>query len=142
MPLLRITPAIAIDSSELHWRFVRASGPGGQNVNKVATAVLLRFDVVNSPLLPARVKTRLLALAGNRATDAGEILINAQRFRTQHQNRDDARARLVKLIHRATIEPKTRRKTKPSRAQKQRRLDSKHQRSSVKRLRRVDSSGD
>ncbi len=142
MPVHRITPSISIDASELHWRFVRASGPGGQNVNKVATAVMLRFDAANSPSLPAAVKSRLLALAGNRATDAGEIVINAQRYRTQHQNRDDARARLVKLIHRATIEPKKRRKTKPSRAQKQRRLDAKRKRSNVKRLRRVGPSSD
>lgn len=142
MPIHRITPSIAIDSRELRWRFVRASGPGGQNVNKVATAVHLRFDVANSPSLPADVKQRLLALAGNRATDAGEVVISAQRFRTQHQNRDDARTRLIRLIHRATVVPKKRRKTKPSRAQRQRRLDNKRKRSKVKQLRRLKPSAD
>ncbi|MEL7449308.1 MAG: alternative ribosome rescue aminoacyl-tRNA hydrolase ArfB [Pseudomonadota bacterium] len=142
MALLRITPSVAIDDGELQWQFVRASGPGGQNVNKVATAALLRFDAARSPSLPADVKRRLLALAGNRATEAGEIVIHAQRFRTQHQNRDDATKRLVALIHRATIVPKKRRKTKPSRAQKQRRLDDKRKRSNVKKLRRKDHGGD
>ncbi len=130
---------MSIDESELVERFVRASGPGGQNVNKVATAVQLRFDVARSPSLPEDVRERLRRLAGSRLTEDGVLVIDARRFRTQERNRRDARERLVALVERALHAPAPRRKTRPSRAAKERRLAAKQQRSKVKRLRgRVD----
>ena len=141
MPL-EITPALVIDDSEIEERFVRASGPGGQNVNKVATAVQLRFDVGRSPLLTEEVRARLRALAGSRMTDEDVLVIDARAHRTQGQNREDARARLVDFIRRALVRPKRRRKTRPGAAAKQRRLDTKKARSQTKRgrgkLRDVD----
>lgn len=134
--MLQITSAISLDESELHEEFIRASGPGGQNVNKVATAVQLRFDVRHSPSLPDDVRERLLCLAGRRVNADGVLLIEAQRQRTQEQNRADARERLIALIRQAAIPPKKRRKTKPSRAAKERRIAGKKQRGSVKQLRR------
>ncbi|HZQ05578.1 MAG TPA: alternative ribosome rescue aminoacyl-tRNA hydrolase ArfB [Anaerolineae bacterium] len=136
--MLLITPSLAIDESEIQESFVRASGPGGQNVNKVATAVQLRFDVRHSPSLSEDVKARLLRLAGRRVSADGVITIDARRFRTQEQNRADARERLAELIRRAMEAPKVRRATKPSRAAKGRRLETKRKRSKVKRLRRAD----
>ncbi len=133
--MIDITPDIRLDEGELEFRFVLASGPGGQNVNKVATAVQLRFDAARSPSLPQDVRARLLALAGSRATKEGEVLIVARRFRTQERNREDALERLVLLIRRAAARPKTRRKTRPSRAAKQRRLDSKRRQKEKKRRR-------
>jgi len=134
--VLQITPTIVLDESELHEEFVRASGPGGQNVNKVETAVQLRFNVQNSPSLPEWVRQRLRQLAGNRITDEGELIIEAKRYRSQLQNREDARAQLADLIRQATIRPKTRRKTKPTAAAQQKRLERKRQRSVTKQQRR------
>ncbi len=135
--MLIITPTLHIDEGELHESFVRAPGPGGQNVNKVATAVQLRFDVRRSASLPNPVRERLLKLAGRRLTAEGVLIIEAHRFRTQQQNREDARARLAALIRRAAIAPKARRTTKPTRAAQEKRLESKRRRSRVKYLRRL-----
>jgi ribosome-associated protein len=140
--MLLVTPTLSIDEAELHESFVRASGPGGQNVNKVATAVQLRFDVRGSPSLPEPVRERLLTLAASRLTTEGVLIIEARRFRTQERNREDARARLAALIHQATVAPRTRRATKPSRAAKEKRLESKRRRGQVKQWRRSKAGGD
>jgi ribosome-associated protein len=136
--MIRITGAIAIEERELDERFVRASGPGGQNVNKVATAVELRFDVAASSL-PAEVKQRLIAQAGKRMTAEGVLLIDSREHRTQLQNRDAARARLIALIQHAARRPKTRRKTRPGKAAREKRLESKKRRSDIKHTRRKSS---
>jgi ribosome-associated protein len=139
--MLHVTDTIAIDERELDERFVRASGPGGQNVNKVSTAVELRFDVTNSAL-PYDMKQRLMALAGSRMTGEGVLLIDSREHRTQAQNREAARARLVALLQHAARRPKVRRATKPKRAAKEKRLESKRQRSEVKTLRGRGGHGD
>jgi len=131
MPL-EITPALIIDDSDLEERFVRASGPGGQNVNKVSTAVQLRFDVGRSRMLDKDVRARLRVLAGSRMTDQDVLVIDARSHRTQGQNREDARARLAELIRRALVRPKRRQKTRPGAAAKQRRLDTKKLRAKTK----------
>lgn len=139
---MRISPTLSIDDRELEERFVRASGPGGQNVNKVSTAVELRFDARRSPSLPTPVSIRLQKLAGSRLTDDGVIVIRADRFRTQERNREDARERLAALIREATIVPRVRIKTKPTRAAKERRLEGKRVRSQTKRLRQSRTDRD
>lgn len=131
--MLQITDDLTIADAELDERFVRASGPGGQNVNKVATAVELRFDVANSPSLPEAVRERLLAKRDRRLTDEGVFVISAQRFRTQERNREDARERLVHFIESGLHAPKPRIATRPTRASKERRLGAKRERSTIKR---------
>jgi ribosome-associated protein len=133
--MIRITRSIAIDEAELTEKFVRASGPGGQNVNKVSTAVELRFDAAGSPNLPPDVKARLVRLAGRRMTDEGVLVIDAQKFRSQERNREDARERLIELIRAATHVPKPRRPTKPTKGAKERRHEGKQRRAKVKKLR-------
>jgi ribosome-associated protein len=139
---MRVSPHIVIDERELDEQFVRASGPGGQNVNKVSSAVQLRFNAAASAALTHAVRERLLKLAGSRATTAGEIVIVAQRFRTQAQNRSDARARLAALILKAWLPPKLRRPTKPTAGSKRRRLESKQKLAQIKRLRATVTNHD
>jgi ribosome-associated protein len=133
--MIHITRTITIDESEIQEYFVRASGPGGQNVNKVATTVQLRFDVANSRSLPEEVRKRLISLAGNRITEDGILIIDARRFRTQGRNREDATDRLVGLIRNAVQRPKIRRKTRPTLTSKIRRLTSKRRGAEIKRVR-------
>jgi ribosome-associated protein len=135
--MIAITPTLSIDENELHFEFVRASGPGGQNVNKVATAVQLRFDVHNSPALPEAVKARLVTLAGSRMTNEGVLIIEASNNRTQEQNREEAVARLVELVRRAAHRPKTRKKTRRPASADRARLDAKKRQGEKKRLRRA-----
>jgi ribosome-associated protein len=133
--MIRVTPHIALDESEIVEQFIRASGPGGQNVNKVASAVQLRFDVDASPALDAETRQRLRTLAGRRLSREGVIVITAERFRTRERNRADALERLVELIRRAAVRPKIRRPTRVTAGSKARRRDTKVRRGQLKRLR-------
>jgi len=135
--MIRITETIAIDEREIEESFIRASGPGGQNVNKLSTAVQLRFDVRHSPALTDAVRARLARLAGKRLTKGGVLVITAQRHRTQERNRDDALTRLIDLISRAAIAPTPRRPTRPTAAARARRLEGKKRRSTIKSLRQA-----
>jgi ribosome-associated protein len=134
--MIRVTETILLPEGEIRERFIRSSGPGGQNVNKVATAVQLRFDVRNSPSLPDAVRERLVRLAGRRMTAEGDLIIEARRFRTRERNREDARERLAGLIRKAAEPVRFRRKTRPTRKSRERRLEFKHQRSRVKQSRK------
>ena len=138
--MIRITDTISIDESEIRESFVRSSGPGGQNVNKLSTAVQLRFDVRHSRSLPNDVALRLTRLAGRRMTKDGVLVLIAQNHRTQERNRAEARERLVDLIRQAAVRPVPRRATKPTKASKQRRIESKKRRSGIKSLRRSKPS--
>jgi ribosome-associated protein len=140
--MIRITGRISIDEREIVENFVRASGPGGQNVNKLSTAVQLRFDVRGSPSLPPDVATRLERLAGARLTRDGVLVITAQRHRTQLRNRQDALDRLVELIRAAATPPAPRRPTKPTRASRERRIEGKKRRAKVKGLRQAKPAFD
>jgi ribosome-associated protein len=131
--MIQVTDTIAIDEAELQESFIRASGPGGQNVHKVSSAVQLRFDVRQSPSLPEDVRERLERLAGKRLTGDGVMVITAQRFRTQERNREDAVARLIELIRQATVTQKPRRPTRPTLASKRRRLEAKGRRADIKK---------
>lgn len=133
--MIKVTEKIWLDESDLKWEFIRAGGPGGQHVNKAATAVQLRFNSA-SAAMPSYVKTRLKAVAGHRMTSEGEIVIIARASRSQEDNRKDALERLVELIREASIVPKSRRKTKPSAASKERRLKEKAKRAGVKKMRK------
>ena len=133
--MIRVTDSISIDDSELDEDFVRSSGPGGQNVNKLSTAVQLRFNVRRSPSLPNDVALRLMRLAGSRLTKDGVLIITAQSHRTQERNRQDARDRLIELIRQAAVVPVKRRKTKPTKASKEKRIESKKRRSNIKGMR-------
>jgi ribosome-associated protein len=134
--MIRITDQISIDESEIEESFVRSSGPGGQNVNKLSTAVQLRFDVRQSPSLPNDVALRLMRLVGRRLTKDGVLVLIAQSHRTQERNRADARDRLIALIQEAAVKPILRRATKPTKASKQRRIEGKKRRSGLKAMRR------
>jgi ribosome-associated protein len=140
--MIRINGRIVIDERELEESFVRASGPGGQNVNKLATAVELRFDVRHSPSLPEDVRARLASLAGRRLTQQGVLVISAQRHRTQERNRQDARERLIELIRRAATPPTQRKPTRPTAGSKKRRIDAKQRRSVIKSLRTAPPNAD
>lgn len=133
--MLQITPSIQIDERELQFEYIRASGPGGQNVNKVATAVQLRFDIRNSPSLASDIKGRLIQLAGNRVNADGVLLIEAKRFRTQDANREDAIRRFVELVHKSLVPPKPRQKTKPTLASREKRLQEKKRKGEIKKIR-------
>ena len=140
--MLQITPSLSLDEKELSYEYIRSSGPGGQNVNKVATAVQLRLDVTNSFSLPVEIKERLGKLAGSRMTHAGVLVIEAKRYRTQEQNRFDAEQRLVTIIQKALIKPKTRHPTRPSAAARARRLDAKKRRGTIKHIRQTSPNHD
>jgi len=135
--MIKITPSLSIEDTEIQFDFIRSSGPGGQNVNKVATGVQLRFNVDTSTTLPDEVKQRLHSIARNRITEEGVLIIEAKRYRTQEQNREDAIARLVALIFQATEKPKPRKRTRPTAASQAERVEEKKRRGAIKRSRRT-----
>jgi ribosome-associated protein len=134
--VIQVTPDIRLNEEEIQEVFMRASGPGGQKVNKTSSAVQIRFDVINSPSLPEDVRARLLRIAGQRINKEGVLVIEASRYRSQERNRQDALERLIELVRQATIRPKLRKKTRATQAAKHRRLQAKRRRSEIKRLRR------
>jgi len=136
--MIEINNKIFIPETELQFNFIRSSGPGGQNVNKVSTAVQLRFDIINSPSLSDELKRRLIVKSGNKVTKEGILIIEAKRFRTQESNKQDAIERFTELIRKAGRKPKKRIKTKPSYKSKQKRIEEKKKRSETKKLRRID----
>ncbi|MDZ7579734.1 MAG: alternative ribosome rescue aminoacyl-tRNA hydrolase ArfB [Deltaproteobacteria bacterium] len=140
--MISVTTDIVIDEAEISMDFVRSSGPGGQNVNKVSTAVQLRFDVRNTPSLPAEIRERLIRQAGRRVTTEGVLIIQAARFRTQERNRQDAVDRLIELVRRAAEKPKHRVKTRPTLASKERQLTQKRRRGRIKKMRRIVTRDD
>lgn len=140
--MIKITNHLEIDEHELVFDFVKASGPGGQHVNKASTAVQLRFDVAHSPSLPEETRARLLALAANQINKAGELVIDARRYRSQRRNQQDAVSRFTQLLRQAAQKPRLRRKTRPSRRSKERRLEHKKRRSNIKRSRQSPTSFD
>ena len=140
--MIPVTDDVTIYETEIHMDFVRSSGPGGQNVNKVSTAVQLRFDVRNTASIPVEIQERLIRLAGKRVTAEGVLIIHASRFRTQERNRQDAIDRLVQLVRRAAEKPKRRVKTRPSLASKERQLAKKRRRSHIKKMRRIVTGDD
>lgn len=140
--MIKITPNIAIHENELNFEFVRSSGPGGQNVNKVSTTVQLRFDVRTSVGIPGEVKRRIRSLAGKQLTENGILIIKAGRFRKQEQNRQDAVERLVRLLQAAAVKPKKRIKTRPTKASKERKLATKKKRGQLKKLRKQITNGE
>ena len=140
--MIQMTPTLAIDERELEEAFIRSEGPGGQNVNKVSTAVQLRFDVLHSPSLPPDTRERLLKIAGSHLTKDGVLILTARRFRTQAQNRQDALDQLADWLRRAEVRPKAHLKTKPTYASQQRRLDQKQAHGAKKRQRRTDYGGE
>lgn len=140
--MIRITETMILDEGEIRERFLRSSGPGGQNINKLATAVQLRFDVRNSRSLPDEVRIRLVRLAGRRMTREGELIIEARRFRTRERNRQDARSRLIALLRKAAEPVRPRKKSTPSREARERRLEGKRRRSRIKQVRRSVSASD
>lgn len=138
--MIEVTPDLSINENDLSFDFIRSSGPGGQNVNKVASGVQLRYRLAAASTLPEEVKQRLYRIARNRITEEGVLIIEAKRYRTQEQNREDALARLVALIYQATQKPKPRRKTRPSAASQAERIDEKKRRGAIKRSRRKSSA--
>ena len=134
--MIEVNDRVTIDEAELQFDFIRSSGPGGQNVNKVSSGVQLRYDVKNSPSLPEEVRKRLMQMAHNRITQDGILIVEAKQYRTQEQNRQAAIERLVELIRQASKKPKIRKRTRPSKAAKRKRLEAKRRRGQIKRLRR------